>query len=68
MSHENPFAGFITTDEAIKTADISKPTLRLWVRRGMIPKPVKYGHKHLYPRDDFRAALERILKPGGAAV
>ena len=48
---------FLTFDETAQLLRTSKPTLRKWIQRGLVPGK-KVGRKWLIPRDLLEIALD----------
>ena len=49
--------------DAAKLLGISRAGLHRFVRRGLLPKPVKLGRRSLYRVADLRACLDRLAAP-----
>lgn len=49
---------FLTTEEAMKIANVSRPTLHRWKQAGIVPS-VKLGKSVRYPKKEFIEALTR---------
>jgi excisionase family DNA binding protein len=49
---------FLTTEEAMKIANVSRPTLHRWKQAGIVPS-VKWGKSVRYPKKEFLETLTR---------
>ncbi|WOH79008.1 helix-turn-helix domain-containing protein [Bradyrhizobium sp. BEA-2-5] len=54
--HHDPL---LTDIEGCAILGIAKPTWHKWVRRGLIPKPVKLGHLSRWPRSEIVDVIKR---------
>jgi excisionase family DNA binding protein len=50
---------FLTSFEAAQLLRVSMSTLRIWVRRGIVPTPARFGHRRLFDEAKLMAAVER---------
>lgn len=58
-----PLPEHVTAAELAHSACITVDTVRNWVRRGILPPPVKIGHKRLWRRADVEALLQGQRQP-----
>ena len=49
---------FLTTEEAMKIANVSRPTLHRWKQAGIVPS-IKLGKSVRYPKKEFIETLSR---------
>jgi excisionase family DNA binding protein len=49
---------FLTTEEAMKIANVSRPTLHRWKQAGIVPS-IKFGKSVRYPKKEFLETLTR---------
>lgn len=49
---------FLTTEEAMKIANVSRPTLHRWKQAGIVPS-IKLGKSVRYPKKEFIETLTR---------
>jgi len=44
----------VTTDDVARAAGVVPATVRIWVKQGRLPKPLKLGRRLLWPPDVIR--------------
>lgn len=49
---------FLTTEEAMKIANVSRPTLHRWKQAGIVPS-IKLGKSVRYPKKEFIETLNK---------
>ena len=61
MKHSLEFHGQLYESTALITErlGISRITLYRWLKRGLLPSPIKLGRRHYYARSDVEARLTR---------
>ncbi|MBF0556923.1 MAG: helix-turn-helix domain-containing protein, partial [Nitrospirae bacterium] len=53
---------FYDKNQLCSILQISRPTLDVWLRAGKLPAlAVKIGHKTLFPRAEFDAAIASLM-------
>lgn len=58
LEHDDPLLKDV---EGCAILGISKPTWHKWVKRGLLPKPVKLGSLSRWPRSEIIAVRERAI-------
>lgn len=64
FEHNDPLLNDV---EGCAILGIAKPTWHKWVKRGLIPKPVKLGHLSRWPRSEILAVIENAKAARNAA-
>lgn len=64
FEHHDPLLNDV---EGCAILGIAKPTWHKWVKRGLIPKPVKLGHLSRWPRSEILAVIENAKAARNAA-
>lgn len=56
--HDDPLVNAV---EGAAIIGIALPTWHKWVKRGLLPKPVKLGALSRWPRSEIRAVRDRAI-------
>jgi excisionase family DNA binding protein len=51
---------FHTLPETARLLHASPPTIRSWVRQGLLPSPIAIGRKRLFKTSEVRRALAKL--------